>query len=392
MTLLEVVLFLTGRYLLWSRRAVRHGRDNTIQIVAVGDSHTFGVGTSKKYSYPMQLEKLLNYNNNSPRFSVINLGIPGASTKSQIDELENFLSKNSTQIVFLLTGRNNDFELMKQENISLFKEVAHKIFNLRSIRFLRKIFNYTVGSGTEHADDILNKDKIYNDYMNFYLSKAKRLCDDRGARLVLLSYYNSSSNVVKIFSHKNNIPYFDFTENFEWLFASNEKTKYFSPDMSHMNHLGYKFFAEQLYDYLFLNQANLNLKIGPLIKKINDESFYADEKEIKQIIESQKIRIKSRVNKKGLPSEDYPYELIHLGHIYMEIGDIKSAKKFYIKGLLSSNYANNNTIIAPIINCYLRNEGKEGALKISEEILLHNPQNSIAKYYYERLKLGQVEL
>ncbi|MBU4342946.1 MAG: hypothetical protein KKG21_02945 [Candidatus Omnitrophica bacterium] len=64
----------------------------------------------------------------------------------------------------------------------------------------------------------------------------------------------------------------------------------------------------------------------------------------------------------------------------------EAAKKYYMKGLVSSNYMDNNTVASPIINWYLGNGQKEEAFKICEEILLHNPENKVAKYYRERLK------
>ncbi|MDP8230923.1 MAG: SGNH/GDSL hydrolase family protein [Candidatus Gorgyraea atricola] len=364
--LLELVLFLSGQCLLWSRRKVQYSGVNSVQIACAGDSHTFGVGTSMQYSYPKQLEKLLNDNNPSQKFSVINLGIPGSSARLQFEGLKNFLDKNTAEFVMLLTGENSGPELE-----------TYNVANLRSIRFLKEIFSYMIEKNPLSPDirKTTVKKEVYNDYMNHYLNKIRMLCLDKGSDLLLLSYYNRSYEIVEKFAERYDIPYFKFTENFKMIFESDDKTKYISPDISHMNHRGNKFFAEQLYGYLFLNQRYLDFAISPLLRKIHDGNFYRTNDEIKMAIEFGKAKIKE--------NRDNPYDLIHLGHIYMEIGKYKSAKKFYLMGLVSSNYTDNNTIVSPIINWYLRKGRKQNALKICEEILLHNPENAIARYHYE---------
>src|SRR5512137_2325281 len=86
---LELALFAAGKYLLWQRRA--RAFPGNVRIACFGDSHTFGVGTSQKYSYPGQLEILLKINNpRGPGFSVSNFGVPGSSTRSQVEELKRF--------------------------------------------------------------------------------------------------------------------------------------------------------------------------------------------------------------------------------------------------------------------------------------------------------------
>ena len=378
LVLLELVLFLSGQYLLRTKRKAKYDEGDPIQITCVGDSHTFGVGTSMQYSYPKQLEKLLNNNNPSQRFSVINLGRPGASPSLQFKELKKFLDRNDTDLVILLTGRNVSHEVAEWEIVSFPKSVKYNALSLRSVRFLKELFTY-IAEKNPLSPDIRKttvKEKPYNNYMNYYLNKIKALCIDKNSRLILLSYYNSSYGTIEKFAEKYNIPYFKFTKSFKMLFASDDRRKYISPDMSHMNRSGNKFFAEELYRHLFLNQRHIDFKINPLLKKIGDESFYRNEHEIKMAVEFEKKKIKEDRNN--------PYELIHLGHIYMEIGKYESAKRFYMMALLSSNYTDNNTIISPIVNWYLRKGEKENALKICEEILSYNPENSIARYYYKK--------
>jgi lysophospholipase L1-like esterase len=374
--ILELTLFLSGRYLLWQRRVTR-GEPKAIHIVCVGDSHTFGVGTSILYSYPAQLERLLTLNNHKQKFFVMNLGIPGASTKRQAQEIESFFNTNKAEIVLLLTGRNNDFEIIKGQNPSFLSNIKYGLENLRSFKFLKVMFNRIFRKNNQQDNNYTPayKESIVN-YSNLYLARIRKLCREKGAKLALLSYYNSSDDTIKEFAHKYNILYFDLTNDFNFLFKAEDSSKYLSLDMSHMNRYGYKFFAEKLYERLFLKQAYLGIKINPLLQRIREKEFYLNDKEIGRMVKAQQERIEQSKN-----TGEYPFELVHLGHIYIEIGDDEAARDCYWKALLSSNYSNNNTIVSPIINWYLKRGRNDEALKIYEEILLHNPENGTAKYY-----------
>lgn len=378
--MLELALFISGRYLLWQRRAKKNTLE-AIRIACVGDSHSFGVGTSMLYSYPAQLERLLTLNNYGQRFFVINLGIPGASTKRQAQELNSFFSCNEAKIVILLTGRNNDIEIKQWGNASPYNKIANHLGSFRSFKFLKVISDRILGINKERdSNEMPACDQRYADYLNFYLAKIRKLCRDKGSKLVLLSYYNSSDSVIKAFAYKYSIPYLDFTSDFESLFRAGEKLRYISPDMSHLNHLGYKFFTEQLYGCLFLQQAYLGIKINPLLQSLGEKNFYSNNNETARMIKLQEERIAQSKDSGG-----YPFELIHLGHIYIEIGNNEAAKECYLKALLSSNYSDNNTIVSPIINWYLRKGQKDDAMKICDEILCHNPKNNIARSYRDWL-------
>ncbi|MDD5128175.1 MAG: SGNH/GDSL hydrolase family protein [Candidatus Omnitrophica bacterium] len=377
---LELALFVSGKYLLWQRRT-RRDVPGTIRIVCLGDSHTFGVGTSMRYSYPEQLARLLALNNHQQRFSILNLGIPGASTKRQAQELKLFLKEHGAEAVILLTGRNNDSELKGWMNNQSSHSGQFRTEDLKILRFIRTISAYFRKKDIRR-DSQYNRayEHRYSSYLNFYLEEIRKLCQDKGAKLILLSYYNSSDNLIKDFSYKYNIPYLDFTPDFESLFKIVDSSKYISPDMSHLNRLGYKFFAEQLYGDLFLKQTYLGFQINPLLREISQVEFYPSENEIKQMITLQEERIEH-----SRSSTDYPFELVHLGHIYMEIGQEEAAGDCYRKALTASGYLDNNTIVSPIINWNLKKGRSKEALDVCKEVLLHNPGNSIAERYRDWL-------
>jgi tetratricopeptide (TPR) repeat protein len=80
---------------------------------------------------------------------------------------------------------------------------------------------------------------------------------------------------------------------------------------------------------------------------------------------------------------------VHLGHIYAETGDWEAARDCYEQALVASDYSDNNTITAPAVNWYLREGRKAEALAKCEEILRHNPANSIASAYLRQIREGQ---
>jgi lysophospholipase L1-like esterase len=371
LVLLELVLFVSGRALLLARRQgapVLSGR----VIACFGDSHTFGVGTSGRYSYPKQLEVLLNENNPGSTPVVLNFGVPGSSTKRQVEEMALFFKQNNAALVLWLTGRNN------QEQIKLFKNGARNTtasYDPKIIKLLRAVWARLSGmSATDDRGSCQNA--LYRDYMRPYLDQALALCDRKGAKLVLLSYYNTSDNVIREFAREHKLSYIELKPAFDILFRLEDRKKYISADASHMDHKGYQFFSEELYHELFLNQDRLGLKLNPLVHKIPGGEFYADAKEADEAVRLQKERV-ARYKDRW----EYPYELIQLGHIYMELGRRRDAKECYLNGLRSSHYLDNNMVVAPIINWYIENGERLVAAKMCDEVLEHNPQNSVARYY-----------
>jgi lysophospholipase L1-like esterase len=312
---------------------------------------------------------------------VVNLGVPGASTKRQAQELGAFLQRHDAQLVILLTGRNNANEVERWGDSVVQNGIISRLDSLRSPKFLTALFDRLVKGNTQQRDDYLFKHRQrYADYLIFYLEQIRRLCREKGAKLILLSYYNSTDDIIKDFARSRGIPYFDFTSDFDSLFIRDKRMRYISPDTSHMNHRGYKFFAEQLYNYLFLNQRSVGFTIYPAVQRIDDAVFYSNEQEMQRMIKVQEARIERSRN-----SQTYAFELIRLGHIYSEIGNDAFAYKYYREGLIAANYIDNNTIVSPIINWYLKKGQRDAALKISEEILQHNPANSIAQTYRAQL-------
>ncbi|MBL7196781.1 MAG: tetratricopeptide repeat protein [Candidatus Omnitrophica bacterium] len=104
------------------------------KILCLGDSFTFGVGASKaEESYPWQLERLLNENYKNKRLEVINLGVPGFNSSQTLKSLETNAIRFNPNLIIILTGLNNESQLLDTSYPLLF----HKEKISRNILFQR---------------------------------------------------------------------------------------------------------------------------------------------------------------------------------------------------------------------------------------------------------------
>jgi len=92
----------------------------TTRIVCFGDSSTFGIGARMEDTWPLQLEQQLNSSfefettrdprreSSSPRFQVINAGVPGYTSHQGLQHMRQELDRLQPDIVFA-SYANNDF-------------------------------------------------------------------------------------------------------------------------------------------------------------------------------------------------------------------------------------------------------------------------------------------
>lgn len=106
--LLEISLRLVGSvyaYLAEPEFVQKSKSDTT--ILSIGDSVTFGLGAEREFSYPAQLEKLLNESSDQKNYRVINRGVPGQNTTKLLQNLERQLKQIQPDIVTVLIGAQN---------------------------------------------------------------------------------------------------------------------------------------------------------------------------------------------------------------------------------------------------------------------------------------------
>lgn len=93
----------------------RHGGDSVIRdkttILCIGDSVTFGIGSSAELSYPSLLERKLN-GLGIAKYRVINIGFPGYTVAELRRDLHGVLRQYNPDIVVILIGMNDSWKIL----------------------------------------------------------------------------------------------------------------------------------------------------------------------------------------------------------------------------------------------------------------------------------------
>ncbi|MDD5109515.1 MAG: tetratricopeptide repeat protein, partial [Candidatus Omnitrophica bacterium] len=92
---------------------------STCRILCLGESTTALGG---EYSYPSQLERILNSANTGIKFSVINKGIPGIHTSGILENLTDNLEKYNPDIVITMIGINDQVVYLQDQNLKIIPE------------------------------------------------------------------------------------------------------------------------------------------------------------------------------------------------------------------------------------------------------------------------------
>jgi lysophospholipase L1-like esterase len=77
-------------------------------VLALGDSHTFGVFYPEEASYPAQLQQELDRRTPS-KYRVVNLGLPGTSSAEIVDRLPAWIDEYRPRAVIVCVGVNNNW-------------------------------------------------------------------------------------------------------------------------------------------------------------------------------------------------------------------------------------------------------------------------------------------
>lgn len=128
--ILELCLRVGGWVYLWQRHPeaykeakVSGSGQNKFTILCLGDSFTFGSGTSSENSYPRQLGRLLRENINKD-INVINAGRLGNTSSLLLNNFKKDIARYNPGIVIVMVGCNNFWNLQDSSYFILYKDKA----------------------------------------------------------------------------------------------------------------------------------------------------------------------------------------------------------------------------------------------------------------------------
>jgi hypothetical protein len=97
-------------------RSAASGDASRVKILCVGDSHTYGAPLPREQSYPAQLQRVLDRGFASPRFEVVNLGVPGVNSAFVANRLERQILELRPHAVVAWVGWNNQWNALETES------------------------------------------------------------------------------------------------------------------------------------------------------------------------------------------------------------------------------------------------------------------------------------
>ncbi len=89
-------------------------RVGTVRIVVVGDPFTQGYGVADDEAYPRALERLLEVEDSSHRYEVVNLGMPGTNPRDYIGNLRDVGLAYEPDVVLVAVGANDIHDIRIQ--------------------------------------------------------------------------------------------------------------------------------------------------------------------------------------------------------------------------------------------------------------------------------------
>lgn len=158
LVVLEVSLRVVGAvYSHFSESESGAGKSAGNTILCLGDSVTFGLGAARGFSYPAQLQNMLDESHPEKKYNVINRGWPGQNSAQLLLRVEKYLQEFKPEIVTLLTGaRNQDnyygfreyLEQSGEGQRGLFLSLHDRLDAIRLYKFIRLLIRDVTAAGS----------------------------------------------------------------------------------------------------------------------------------------------------------------------------------------------------------------------------------------------------
>ncbi len=205
---------------------IKYDAPENFLILAVGDSHTEGVGAEDGFSYPNQLLRILEKANPDIGWVIFNEGVAGYnSSQALLKVVEFFKDEYPPNLVLMCAGTNNNHNLTAATFLP--KELRNQKPRLQWAYLFRNVRTYRLGQVTfARIKKILSNEEVFNrdlfhdvikdderflyNWIRDDLIKANQIATDKGAKFVSVGYAINVSvahQTMKDLSKEKGIPY-----------------------------------------------------------------------------------------------------------------------------------------------------------------------------------------
>jgi lysophospholipase L1-like esterase len=337
--------------------------EEVFRVATFGDSVTAGQGTAPQYSYPRQLEELLNQGKDSGNFEVVNGGVYALNSSRLADLLPGWLEEYKPDLIVVMTGCNNAWNYRNShlEALGLLEEdernpLLKTLDNFRTYRFLRVLLKrQETGFGIaeeqaaptpvlrdgmkiserispavdptartlERQRTIFKDTNALNKLLEHDQKEISRIAGEFGASTVLMSYpfvppYQDHLEVTRRLAEERGLLFVDNNAAFATVKRRKPGLDLFSADRGHPNATGYRVIAAGVYDAMRAKQEQLGIALGPSPDPL---ASFKDRDYLIGIYEE----VKEAVDRPG--ADEYSFEV--LGHVAMELEDDTLAEEAF---------------------------------------------------------------
>ncbi|MEE2830644.1 MAG: GDSL-type esterase/lipase family protein [Myxococcota bacterium] len=403
--LAELLLFGVGKVVYYQKVSrLNPQRDaaagETFRIVAFGDSVTAGQGTAPEYSYPRQLESLLQENNPDGRFEVINNGVYALNSSRTADLLPGWLKEFKPQLIVVMMGCNNawnyrnshldELGLLEGDERSAFLTLLAKTRTYRFLRVLlkRQKRGFGIAEEQEHEPvlrgrmqisdsvspavdptartlerqrSLFRDEEALDKLLTYDLTAVMNAAAEYQTSLLIMSYpfrppYQDHRGLTLGFAEEHNLMSVDNYAVFEQLKKKHRGLDLFSADRGHPNATGYRVVAAAIYEEMRQHSGDLGLQLAPTPDPLAE---FKDPKYLAALYEE------VRLSSERADADEYVFET--LGHVAMEQGDMAAAEAAFLTAFERSGGA--PQFYESLGNLYVRNRDWDKLDALKEKML-----------------------
>jgi len=384
------------------------------RVATFGDSVTVGQGTAPQYSYPRQLEELLNENAEEGQFEVVNSGVYALNSSRTADLLPNWLEAIRPDLIVVMTGCNNPWNYRNShlEELGLLEADERKpllklLDKTRTYRFFRVLLkrqktgfgiaaqqDTSLGTGrrlrisetisvpvdptarTLERQRSLFRDKAaLTTLLEHDLSLITETASESGASIALMTYpfrpvYQEHHESVLQFAEERGLIAVNNLDAFERVSRSRPELDLFSADRGHPNSVGYRVIAANVYDQMRLHQERLGIALGPTPDPLSE---FKDQEYLERVYRE----VKRSAEQPG--AGEYVFEV--LGHIAMELENASLAEDAFLTAFEQSGGA--PQFYESLGKLYVRQEKWDALDQLKERMLALRGDRSDISFFLQ---------